>query len=392
MGPVTVPLRVIILATFVLALAVFAGLMLPSLRPRAGAEQFFRPDFWASRFLSIQFGAFPPRAGDVTSAVTFVWGVRGVDRSGVALLRDPTYFGAVDWAQPPLRLTPAFQEHVLHVCNASARLPFVQPTRRTVRSCPIGVWREWLAERSLPFPVEPEAAALALLGEFLADTPDARPWVGLQLRNATPTAGMAEGSAGASASAQGGLAEGGFAVESTNATAALEVVAVQFVTASVQSLIVEAGYQTQAELRSYLRLFDEFVGGAEVNGRVPADGRPLFPPAFHTCSKWVALPHTAHSHTVHRALGALLSPCTVCVAQVGGHLDAVGVRLFSAAGLPGGHAPLPSRGLVFHYNPVPALCLCVPQLFNSSYPASASQVGTLLAFTVLLALCSTPQL
>ena len=108
-----------------------------------------------------------------------VWGLSpaALDQSGVSLLRNRTFLG-IPLVDDAFRLDADAQVHVMDACDLLEASPLVRTaadlaTGAEVKQlrCWPRVWREYLSERSISFPVASAATAEALLLDWLASDP-----------------------------------------------------------------------------------------------------------------------------------------------------------------------------------------------------------------------------
>jgi len=92
------------------------------LEPTRETEQFLNEDHPLQKSFTILGNEFPTADEDLGLPVHYAWGLREVDRSGVALLLDPTNFGTPQYI-PDMEWDASCQKGLLEVCEEFQSLP-----------------------------------------------------------------------------------------------------------------------------------------------------------------------------------------------------------------------------------------------------------------------------
>jgi predicted RND superfamily exporter protein len=137
-------------------------------------NQFLPSDHPFQRFFDVSAGEFPNSSEEDDMTVTVVWGLDGVDRDGVNLIRDGDFVGEVMFT-PGFRFDEAAQLHIESCCLRALDWEetsgfLVQDDYSLEKSkvdCFILDFKEWLSlELDMSFPV-PENEAVGLLSDFV---------------------------------------------------------------------------------------------------------------------------------------------------------------------------------------------------------------------------------
>lgn len=166
--------RVLILGFFVVVAAGTAGVG-SQIQAATSTDQMLPSDHPFQRIFDIMGEEFPSSAQEANAKVHLVWGLAGVDRTGVNLLRDSENKGVVVYDEAFI-FDEAAQEHLLGVCEEVLHYGeevsgFLSMNVDAVSlqgklDCPLLDFKAWLQEQGKPFPV-PTSEVGAAMAAFL---------------------------------------------------------------------------------------------------------------------------------------------------------------------------------------------------------------------------------